>query len=42
MQDRYGESGGPTELLEKFRLTGALIAQDIDRALQTATPRKVQ
>jgi len=42
MQDRYGESGGPTELLEKFRLTGALVAEDVDRALQAATSRRVQ
>jgi len=36
MQDRYGESGGPSELLEKFRLTGRLIAEDVDRVLHSA------
>jgi transketolase len=29
MQDRFGESGVPNELLEKFRLTGARMAEDI-------------
>ncbi|MDR0849489.1 MAG: transketolase family protein [Propionibacteriaceae bacterium] len=33
MQDRYGETGSPSELLEKFRLTGKYIAEDIERAL---------
>jgi transketolase len=31
MRDRYGETGGPGELLEKFRLTGRLIAEDVER-----------
>ncbi|MCC6496920.1 MAG: transketolase family protein [Propionibacteriaceae bacterium] len=30
MRDRYGETGAPTELLEKFRLTGKLIAEDVE------------
>ncbi|WP_213452173.1 transketolase family protein [Rhizomonospora bruguierae] len=34
MRDRYGESGGSTELLEKFRLTGTQIAEDVDRLIQ--------
>jgi len=29
MYNRYGETGGPTELLEKFRLTGDRIAEDV-------------
>jgi transketolase len=29
IQDRFGESGKPAELLEHFRLTGPLIAEDI-------------
>lgn len=29
MQDRFGESGAPAELLEHFRMTGALMAEDI-------------
>jgi transketolase len=29
MQDRFGESGVPAELLEKFGLTGALMAKEI-------------
>lgn len=31
MQDHFGESGTPTELLEHFRLTGALMAEDIKK-----------
>jgi transketolase len=30
IRDRYGETGGPDELLEKFRLTGPLIAVDVE------------
>jgi len=33
VQDRFGESGLADELLEKHRLTGPLIAEDIRRAL---------
>jgi len=29
MCDRYGETGGPSELLERFRLTGGQIADDV-------------
>ncbi|MDR3069761.1 MAG: transketolase family protein [Propionibacteriaceae bacterium] len=36
MRDRYGETGGPAELLEKFRLTGKLIAEDVERGFQSA------
>lgn len=42
MQDRYGETGGPTELLEKFRLTGRFIAQDVNRSLQEPALRRTQ
>ncbi|MDR1386164.1 MAG: transketolase family protein [Propionibacteriaceae bacterium] len=38
LRDRYGETGAPTELLEKFRLTGRLIAEDIERGLDS-TPK---
>lgn len=31
MQDHFGESGKPDELLEHFRLTGALMAEDIKK-----------
>lgn len=40
MQDRYGETGGPDELLEKYRLTGRFIAEDVDRALQASSLRQ--
>lgn len=33
MRDRYGETGAPTELLEKFRLTGRQVAEDVERLL---------
>jgi transketolase len=33
MRDRYGETGLPEQLLEKFRLAGPLIAEDIEAAL---------
>jgi transketolase len=33
MQDHFGESGKPDELLEHFRLTGALMAEDIKKFL---------
>lgn len=33
MQDRFGESGAPNELLEHFRLTGSLMAEDIKKFL---------
>jgi transketolase len=33
MQDHFGESGTPAELLGHFRLTGALIAEDIKKFL---------
>lgn len=36
VHDRFGESGAPTELLRAFRLTGALLAEDIDAHLQHA------
>jgi transketolase len=32
--DRYGETGAPNELLEKFRLTGPQMADDIRKGLQ--------
>lgn len=35
VHDRYGESGAPTELLRAFRLTGDLIADDIDAYVQS-------
>lgn len=35
MRDRYGETGSPTELLQKFRLTGPQIAEDIEESLST-------
>jgi transketolase len=34
MQDRFGESGAPQELLEAFRLTGPQLADDIEQRLQ--------
>lgn len=36
MRDRYGETGAPTELLERFRLTGRLVAEDVERELRPA------
>jgi transketolase len=33
LRDRYGETGSPAALLEKFRLTGELIAADVEREL---------
>ncbi len=35
IHDRYGESGAPAELLRAFRLTGDLIADDIDSHLHS-------
>ncbi|MDR0626452.1 MAG: transketolase family protein [Bifidobacteriaceae bacterium] len=37
LRDRYGESGAPNQLLEKFRLTGRLIAEDVARELGSGT-----
>lgn len=38
MRDRYGETGAPTELLERFRLTGKLIAEDVELDLGSSQP----
>lgn len=38
MQDRFGESGDPSELMEHFRLTGPLITEDLKDWL-VRTPR---
>ena len=38
MQDRFGESGEPTELLDYFHLTGPKIADDLEEWLKN-TPR---
>ncbi|MCD8561631.1 transketolase family protein [Candidatus Saccharibacteria bacterium] len=38
MQDRFGESGAPTELMRHFRLTGEAIAEDLKDWLEE-TPR---
>ena len=36
MQDRFGESGAPDELLEHFGLTGAKIAKEVKKFIETA------
>jgi transketolase len=33
MRDRFGESGAPQQLLEVFRLTGPLLAEDIEKCV---------
>ena len=35
MKDRFGESGSPQKLLEVFRLTGAQLAEDIERCMRS-------
>ncbi|NVM98502.1 transketolase family protein [Arthrobacter sp. SDTb3-6] len=38
MRDRFGESGSPKDLLEAFRLTGPLLAEDIGQCFRSRFP----